>query len=93
MLITTKYPGTCSSCSCAIPAGSRANYQKLLGIYCPTCPTPKRNGKATSQRRRASYRPAGYYASLRDPRGLYAPDGRMIARVACRCEDYPCCGC
>ena len=90
MIITTKYNGTCSSCSCAIPAGSRANYQKSVGVYCPTCPAPARK---RSTPRRASYRPAGYYTSLRDPRGLYAPDGRMIARVACRCEDYPCCGC
>ena len=38
-------------------------------------------------------KPQGYYASMRDPRGLYSVDGRLIARASCGCEDYPCCGC
>ena len=38
-------------------------------------------------------RPQGYYASRRDPGGLYTPGGRCIGRVSCGCEDYPCCGC
>jgi hypothetical protein len=93
MLLTTKYPGTCGSCGASISAGSLANYQKLLGIYCPTCPTPKRKGKATGQRLYSPYRPAGYYASKADPRGLYTPEGRCVGRMACGHEDYPCCGC
>ena len=90
-VITVKYTAPCRSCGASIQAGTKANYNDS-GLTCLGC---KSTGAYRPSRKtyRPRRKPAGYYNSLRDPRGLYAADGRMIARVACRCEDYPCCGC
>jgi hypothetical protein len=83
-IINVRYTAPCRACGATIQAGTQANYINSR-LFCLGCKT---NGAYRPRRK-----PAGYYNSLRDPRGLYAADGRMIARVACRCEDYPCCGC
>jgi hypothetical protein len=36
--------------------------------------------------------PRGLTMSRLDPYGAYSPDGELIGRVSCGCEDYPCCG-
>lgn len=90
MTIKTKYNGTCGSCGTRIYAGTTTQYKKSVGIYCLECPVPSAR---KANRASGGYRPAGYYASKADPRGLYTPDGRCIGRMACGHEDYPCCGC
>lgn len=83
-IITVKYPSACRACNQPISTGEQANYinSRLFHTGCKT------TGAYTPRRK-----PAGYYASKRDPRGLYTVAGRMIGRVQCEHEDYPCCGC
>jgi hypothetical protein len=79
-IITVKYPGRCRACGTTIDAGTQAKYIAST-LTCIGCKSPARGRK-----------PAGYYASRRDPGGLYSYDGRLIGRVSCGCIDYPCCG-
>jgi len=82
--ITVKYAAPCRTCGAQIQSGTKANYSNSK-LYCTGCKAgPDRPSRP---------RPAGYYASMRDPNGLYAYDGREIGRIRCGCEDYPCCGC
>lgn len=83
--ITVKYSAPCRACGAGIQAGAKANYSNSK-LYCPGC-------KTTGTDRPSRPRPAGYYASMRDPNGLYDYHGREVARIKCNCEDYPCCSC
>lgn len=83
-IINVKYTAPCRTCGATIQAGTQANYINSR-LFCLGCKT---NGAYHPRRK-----PAGYYASKRDPRGLYTVAGRMIGRVQCEHEDYPCCGC
>ena len=80
MIITLKRADTCRDCGAELKAGSKANWYRNGAVYGIGCHS-------------TGHEPLGLRLSRRDPKGLYAADGRMIGRVRCNHEDYPCCGC
>jgi hypothetical protein len=85
--MTLTQSAACAQCGAALPAGAtvRGPYRNgaVYGIAC--------HSKAPVRRARRDAC-LGQRLSRYDKGGLYTPDGRLIGRVSCGCEDYPCCG-
>jgi hypothetical protein len=86
MIITLKRPANCRDCGAQLAAGERANWYRNGAVYGLTCHTHR----ASSGRREE---PMGLKLSRLDRTGFYSHDGRLLGRVRCGHEDYPCCGC
>jgi hypothetical protein len=82
MTITLKREATCRECGAHLARGTRASWYRNGALYGLNCHA--RVGRRSE--------PLGLKLSRLDPAGFYTPDGRLIGRTACGCEDYPCCG-
>lgn len=82
MMITLQRAAACRECGATLEPGTRANWYRNGAVYGLECHARRSRGRE----------PLGQRLSRVDPRGLYTPGGRLIARAACGCEDFPCCG-
>ncbi len=87
MMAVLEHSAKCADCGASLEAGAtvRGGYRNgaVYGLQCHS------KGTRSSGRRNECI---GQRLSRYDRRGLYTPDGRCIGRIACGCEDYPCCG-
>jgi hypothetical protein len=78
MTITLKREAKCHECGARLAPGTRASWHPNGAVYGLTC----------HARRPRSGEPLGLKLSRLDPTGFYTPDGRLVGRTACGCEDY-----
>ena len=79
MTITLKRAAVCRGCGAHLSPGTRASWYRSGAVYGLNCHT-------------RGHEPLGQKLSRQDPRGFYTADGRLLGRIHCGCEDYPCCG-
>lgn len=86
MTITLRRSATCAECGTELQPGTRASWYRNGAVYGLSCHERK------SMRKYSRTEPLGLTYSKHDPSGFYTSAGRLIGRVSCGCEDYPCCG-
>jgi hypothetical protein len=87
MILTLKRAAVCAECGASLAVGSCANWYRNGAVYGLDCHARKPRARARENE------PLGQTLSRLDPKGFYAPDGRLLGRARCNHEDYPCCGC
>jgi len=104
--ITLQYAGRCADCGAALPVGARARWYGKGRCYCAGPHQGASAPRAATSHVRARFgafaeayddaeerrEPFGLTMSRLDPGGAYNAAGECIGRIACGCEDYPCCG-